>query len=66
MRDFFAFFRDIFFYNTQLDEVDFLLANDTLSILNDVLRKKTEQLSQECIKDNTSGVMASLVPLPGS
>ena len=65
MRDFFAFFRDIFFYNSKLDEVDFLLANDTLAIMNDVLRKKTEQLSPECVKDGNSSNISSLVPLPG-
>lgn len=65
MRDFFAFFRDIFFYGNRLDEVDFLLCNDTLAILNDLLRKKTEQLSQECVKDSSTSNISSLVPLPG-
>jgi hypothetical protein len=65
MRDFFAFFRDIFYYNQKLDQVDFLLVNDTLSILNDVLKKKSEQLSQECERDQ-SGAISNLVPLPGA
>jgi predicted AAA+ superfamily ATPase len=30
MRDFFAFFREIFHYRTKLDEVDFLLTGDML------------------------------------
>ena len=45
MRDFFAFFRDILHYRTKLDEVDYLLTGDMLQILNDCLKKKSEQIS---------------------
>lgn len=38
LREFFSFFREIFYYNKDMDNVDFNLACDTLEILNNLLR----------------------------
>ena len=66
IRDFFAFFREILHYKTKLDEVDYLLTGDMLHMLNDVLKKKSEQLSLECVQNGQgANSMASLV-LPSS
>ncbi len=37
-KEFFSFFREIFYYNQDMDQVDFDLASDTLWIMNNVLK----------------------------
>lgn len=38
-REFFSFFREVFYYNRDMDPVDFELACDTLHIMNQVLKE---------------------------
>jgi hypothetical protein len=40
-REFLAFFREIFYYNKDMDQVDFDLACDTLEIYNALLKSAT-------------------------
>ena len=37
-KDYFSFFREIFYYNKDMDIVDYNLACDNLEILNDLLK----------------------------
>ena len=39
MREYLSFLREIFYYEKDMDEVDFDLAVDTLEVTNDLLRK---------------------------
>jgi hypothetical protein len=38
-KEFFAFMREIFYYNRDMDEVDYNLATDTLYIMNNLMRQ---------------------------
>lgn len=38
IKEFFSFFREIFYYNQDMDNVDFNLACDTLETMNSLLR----------------------------
>lgn len=40
IRDFFSLIREIFFYNKQMDEVDYKLAEDMLTTFNDIIRPR--------------------------
>lgn len=37
-KEFFSFFREIFYYNRDMDQVDYELACDTLQVMNNVLK----------------------------
>jgi hypothetical protein len=37
-KEFFSFLKEIFYYNQDMDDVDFNLANDTLHILNGLMK----------------------------
>jgi hypothetical protein len=39
MKEFFTFIREIFYYDQDMDAVDFNLATDVLEILNEMLKK---------------------------
>jgi hypothetical protein len=46
-KEFFGFLREIFYYNRDMDEVDFDLANDTLYILNNLLKTSSNVQQRE-------------------
>ena len=48
-KEFFTFFREIFYYNKDMDKVDFELACDTLQIMNQVLETSSRSLFKETI-----------------
>lgn len=46
-KEFFSFLREIFYYNTSMDNVDFNLAIDTMEILNSLLKFKSSPREKE-------------------
>ena len=42
LRDFFAFIREIFFYTDQMDQTDFALAHDMLTVLLETLKRNSK------------------------
>jgi len=46
-KEFFSFFREIFYYNKDMDEVDFDLACDTLQIMNQLLKNSFNLQAKE-------------------
>ena len=47
VREFFAFLREIFYYNQDMDQVDIDLACDTLEILNNLLKNRSQIQDQQ-------------------
>lgn len=41
MREYLSFLREIFYYEKDMDDVDFNLAVDTLEVTNDLLNKSS-------------------------
>ena len=46
-QEFFSFFKEIFYYNNDMDDVDFNLATDTLQILNNLMKSSVENQTKE-------------------
>lgn len=46
-KEFFTFMREIFYYNRDMDEVDYNLATDTLYIMNNLMKQSVLQQSEE-------------------
>lgn len=42
-KEFFTFMREIFYYNRDMDEVDYNLATDTLYIMNNLMKQSVLQ-----------------------
>ena len=42
-KEFFTFMREIFYYNRDMDEIDYNLATDTLYIMNNLMKQSVLQ-----------------------
>lgn len=52
-REFLTFFREIFYYNKDMDQVDYQLACDSLEVLNSLLKSSLQTKETLAIKGNT-------------
>lgn len=48
-KEFFSFFREIFYYNRDMDNVDFALACDTLQVMDSILLASKRSVYKETL-----------------